>query len=95
MAKKAVKDNTSGASSQSYSFMQVSSDSANVQVVRMIKNLARKQPAPELAQLASRLGSVIRLGELDKICDAILNHLNGNLLAKMSRTNPRSSSTIR
>jgi hypothetical protein len=61
MAKKAVKDNTSGASSQSYSFMQESSDSANVQVVRMIKDLARKQHAPELAQLASRVGSVIRL----------------------------------
>jgi len=61
MAKKAVKDNTSGASSQSYSFMQVSSDSTNVQVVHMIKELARKQHAPELAQLASRLGSAIRL----------------------------------
>merc|ERR1740117_2303482 len=41
--------------------MQVSSDSTNVQVVRMIKDLARKQHAPELAQLASRLGSAIRL----------------------------------
>merc|ERR1719456_476292 len=61
MAKKAVKDNTGGATSQSYSFLEVSSDAKNVQVVRMIKDLARKQNAPELAQLASRLGSAIRL----------------------------------
>merc|ERR1719456_959491 len=61
MAKKAVKDNTGGAGGQTYSFLQVSSDTQNVQVVRMIKDLARKQNAPELAQLASRLGSAIRL----------------------------------
>jgi chromosome segregation ATPase len=63
MAKKAVKDNTGGAGGQSYSFVQVSSNTQNVQVVRMIKDLARKQNAPELAQLASRLGSVIRLNQ--------------------------------
>merc|ERR1719446_1594649 len=61
MAKKAVKDNTGGAGGQTYSFLQISSNSQGVQVVRMIKDLARKQNAPELAQLASRLGSVIRL----------------------------------
>merc|ERR1719446_198017 len=61
MAKKAVKENTGGATEQSYSFLEVSSDHTNGQVVRMIKDLARKQNAPELAQLASRLGSAIRL----------------------------------
>jgi len=61
MAKKAVKDNTGGAGGQTYSFLQLSSDARNDQVVRMIKDLARKQNAPELAQLASRLGSAIRL----------------------------------
>jgi len=61
MAKKAVKDNTGGATEQSYSFLEVSSEHTNGQVVRMIKDLARKQNAPELAQLASRLGSAIRL----------------------------------
>jgi len=61
MAKKAVKDNTGGASDQSYSFLEVSSDHTNGQVVRMIRDLARKQNAPELAQLASRLGSAMRL----------------------------------
>jgi len=61
MAKKAVADNTGGATGQTYSFLQVSSNSQNVQVVHMIRDLARKQNAPELAQLASRLGSAIRL----------------------------------
>jgi septal ring factor EnvC (AmiA/AmiB activator) len=60
MAKKAVVENTSGAGGQTYSFMQVSSDSTN-QAVRLIKDLARKQNAPELAQLASRMSSAIRL----------------------------------
>jgi len=61
MAKKAVTENTGGATDQQYSFMQLSSDSKNFEVIRMVKDLARKQHAPELAQLASRLGSAIRL----------------------------------
>jgi len=61
MAKKAVKDNTGGATGQTYSFLQTAADTHNVQVVHMIRDLARKQNAPELAQLASRLGSAIRL----------------------------------
>merc|ERR1719468_298367 len=61
MAKKAVKENTAGATGQTYSFLQTASNTANVQVVHMIRDLARKQKAPELAQLASRLGSDLRL----------------------------------
>merc|ERR1719305_1334673 len=61
MAKKAVKDNTGGATEQQYSFLQTNTDTANFVVVRMVKDLARKQQAPELAQLASRLGSAVRL----------------------------------
>jgi len=61
MAKKAVKDNTGGATGQTYSFLQTASDTRNVQVVHMIRDLARKQNAPELAQLASRLSSAVRL----------------------------------
>merc|ERR1719261_1794689 len=61
MAKKAVTDNTGGATEQQYSFLQVSSDAKNFEVIRMVKDLARKQHAPELAQLASRLGSAVRL----------------------------------
>merc|ERR1719161_477830 len=63
MAKKAVKDNTGGVSEQSYDFLQMSSSSdlQNFEVVRLVKDLARKQHAPALAQLASRMASAIRL----------------------------------
>merc|ERR1719152_671491 len=64
MAKKAVKDNTGGAfEQQAYDFLQMSSSSdlKNFEVVRLVKDLARKQHAPALAQLASRMASAIRL----------------------------------
>merc|ERR1719506_2386119 len=55
MAKKAVKDNAGGATDQQYGFLQMtsSSDLRSYEVVRRIKDLARHQNAPELAQLAS------------------------------------------
>jgi len=63
MAKKAVKDSTGGASEQSYSFVQLqsASDLKSFEVVRLIKDLARKQHEPLLAQLASRMSSAVRL----------------------------------
>merc|ERR1740130_1030005 len=67
MAKKAVVESTAGAGGQSYSFFQSNSlitskvDLAMFEAVRYIKDLARKQNAPALAQLASRMASVIRM----------------------------------
>jgi chromosome segregation ATPase len=63
MAKKAVVENTSGATEQSYDFMQMatSSDLKNTEAVQFIKNLAKKHKAPALAQLASRIASALRL----------------------------------
>jgi len=66
MAKKAVVENTGGSAGQTYSFIQRSqitsqADLARFEAVRYIKDLARKQNAPALAQLASRMSSVIRL----------------------------------
>merc|ERR1719245_371802 len=63
MAKKAVKDSTDGATEQTYSFLQLQSttDLKNFEVVRLVKDLARKQNEPALAQLASRMSSAIRL----------------------------------
>jgi len=67
MAKKAVVESTSGAGGQSYSFLQssflISSkvDLARFEAVRLIKDMARKQNEPALAQLASRMSSVIRM----------------------------------
>jgi len=63
MAKKAVVENTKGATGQSYDFMQMSSsvDLKNSEAIQFIKNLAKKSNAPALAQLASRINSAIRL----------------------------------
>jgi len=71
-AKKILGETTSGAVGQSYSFFQVSSntvsqmqtraDLANVEVVRLVKKLAKENHSATLAQLASRIGAVIRYG---------------------------------
>jgi predicted nucleic acid-binding Zn-ribbon protein len=71
-AKKILSETSSGAVSQSYSLFQVSSqavsklqtraDLANVEVVRLVKKLAKDNHSAALAQLASRIGAVIRYG---------------------------------
>jgi len=71
-AKKAVKDMASGAGDLSYSMLQVNSATgsyissraalANFEAVRFVRDLARKQNSPALAQLASRLDTALRLG---------------------------------
>merc|ERR1719160_1842166 len=71
-AKKILSETTSGAVGQSYSLLQVSSntvsrlqtraDLANVEVVRLVKKLAKDHHSAALAQLASRIGAVIRYG---------------------------------
>jgi len=63
-AEKILKDSTSGAVSQSYSFLQLQTraDLANSEVVTMVKNLARTQHSAALAQLASRISVVVKYG---------------------------------
>merc|ERR1719162_2228836 len=73
-AKKAVSEMTGGAETQTYGLEQVSflqiarsrlasgADLANFEAVRFIRDLASKHNFPELAQLASRMSSAIRLG---------------------------------
>jgi len=71
-AKKILSETSSGAVSQSYSLLQVSAQSAsklqtradlaNAEVVRLVKKLAKEHHSAALAQLASRIGSVIRYG---------------------------------
>lgn len=69
VAKKALSDNTAGAVSNTYlsqvSFLQrkrMSSgmELANFEAVRLVRNLARKNRSPGLAQLASRMASAMR-----------------------------------
>jgi hypothetical protein len=69
-AKKILSETSSGAVSQSYSFVQVASaskletraDLANAEVVGLVKKLAKEHHSAALAQLASRIGAVIRYG---------------------------------
>jgi len=67
-AKKILTETSSGAVGQSYSFVQVASkmssraDLANAEVVGLVKKLAKQHHSAALAQLASRIGSVIRYG---------------------------------
>merc|ERR1740130_59366 len=67
-AKKILGETSSGAVGQSYSFLQSASsmttraDLANAEIVRLVKNLAKQQHSAALAQLASRIGAVIRYG---------------------------------
>merc|ERR1719428_1984337 len=72
-AKAVIKEATGGAADQTYGFLQVSrslltssADLANFEVVRFVRDLARKQNAPALAQLASRLASTVRLSSGSK-----------------------------
>ena len=57
----------SGASSQTYSMLQVSrlqsrTDLAGLEVVQLVKQLAKKHHSSALAQLASRMTAAIRFG---------------------------------
>jgi len=65
---KILKDTSSGAESQTYSFFQVQSsvhsraDLANIEVVTAVKRLAKQQHSAALNQLASRIEAVVRYG---------------------------------
>jgi hypothetical protein len=64
MAEKILKESTSGAESQTYSFLQLSSraELANSEVVALVKKLAHDHHSAALAQLASQIGVVMRYG---------------------------------
>jgi len=72
-AEKILKESTSGAVGQTYSFFQVAgtsqlrtrADLANSEVINLVKKLARDQHSAALAQLASRIQAVIKYGGRD------------------------------
>jgi len=86
MAKAAVKENTGGATEQTYSFLQLRTgvDLKNFEVVRLIKDLARKQHAPALAQLASRMSSAIRLNHGADVF-AKIKGMIGDMIEKLEK----------
>merc|ERR1719325_516601 len=66
-ATKILKETTAGAASQTYSMLQVArlqnrADLAGLEVVQLVKQLARKHHSSALAQLASRMTAAIRFG---------------------------------
>jgi hypothetical protein len=79
-AKKVIKSTTSGASDQSYGFLQLKmstgADLANFEAVRFVRDLAHKQNSPVLAQLAQKMAQVMRSGTKDpfgKVTELIRN----------------------
>jgi len=69
-AKKVIIEKTGGADKITYgpsqtSFLQVRTDSAQFEAVQFLRNLARKQHSPSLAQLASRLAAMVQAGGQD------------------------------
>jgi chromosome segregation ATPase len=86
MAKKAVVENTAGATSQQYDFMQLSSstDLHQVEAVQFIKNLAKKQNAPALAQLASRISSAMKLSHGADVFEKIKGMI-GDMIEKLEQ----------
>eukprot|EP00812_Abedinium_dasypus_P001459 NODE_1176_length_1219_cov_371.991409.p2 GENE.NODE_1176_length_1219_cov_371.991409~~NODE_1176_length_1219_cov_371.991409.p2 ORF type:complete len:375 (+),score=147.84 NODE_1176_length_1219_cov_371.991409:3-1127(+) len=63
-AKQAIVEKTGAAEGVSYSFVQVDSgvDLANLEIVDLVRQLAKKTRSPALAQLASRITAVMRQG---------------------------------
>jgi len=86
MAKKAVVENTAGAGGQTYSFMQISSslDLRQTEAVQFIKDLAKKQHAPALAQLASRIASAMKLSHGDDVF-AKIKGMIGDMIEKLEQ----------
>jgi hypothetical protein len=66
-AKKVIAESTGGAAGQTYSFIQIQSgaDLAKMEAVRIVRDLARKEGSSALAQLASRMQSVMRMSSAD------------------------------
>jgi cell division protein FtsL len=70
-AKKVLEETTSGAESQTYSFVQLGAsaglrtgvDLARLEALRFVQGLAQKQNSKSLAQLAMQMSSVIRVTE--------------------------------
>jgi len=69
-AKKVLSETSAGAVSQTYSFLQVATNTkasshvmlANVEIVNLVKKLARQHHSAALAQLAKRIATVFRYG---------------------------------
>jgi len=84
-AKKILEESTSGAVSQSYSLLQIknSVDLKNNEVVAAVKKLAKEHNSVKLAQLASKIGTVITYGGKG-VFDKVFGLIN-DMIAKLEK----------
>mmetsp|Transcript_2674 Transcript_2674/g.6274 ORF Transcript_2674/g.6274 Transcript_2674/m.6274 type:complete len:690 (+) Transcript_2674:95-2164(+) len=89
-AKKVLEESTGGAAEQAYSMVQTGmrtrADLAGAEVVSLVKKLAKSQHSAALAQLASRVSAVVRLGGQDPFIKvrALIEDLISKLEAEAS-----------
>merc|ERR1719238_846889 len=84
-AKKILEESTGGAVSQSYSLLQIknSADLKNNEVVAAVKKLAKEHNSVKLAQLASKIGTVITYGG-QGVFDKVTGLIN-DMIAKLEK----------
>merc|ERR1719399_1196934 len=84
-AKKILQESTGGAVSQSYSLLQIKSDAdlKNNEVVAAVKKLAKQHNSVKLAQLASKIGTVITYGGTG-VFDKVFGLIN-DMIAKLEK----------
>jgi len=84
-AKKILEEATAGAVSQSYSLLQIknSVDLKNNEVVAAVKKLAKEHNSVKLAQLASKIGTVITYGGKG-VFDKVFGLIN-DMIAKLEK----------
>merc|ERR1719267_187224 len=84
-AKKILEESTAGAVSQSYSLLQIKSnaDLKNNEVVAAVKKLAKQHNSVKLAQLASKIGTVITYGGKG-VFDKVFGLIN-DMIAKLEK----------
>merc|ERR1712060_594893 len=86
-AQKILQDTSSGAVSQTYSLLQLRShsDLAGSEVVVAVKRLAKKHHSAALAQLASRISSVLRFGSSGGDTCGKVKGLIKDMIAKLEK----------
>jgi len=84
-AKKILEESTAGAVSQSYSLLQIknSADLKNNEVVAAVKKLAKEHSSVKLAQLASKISTVITYGGKG-VFDKVFGLIN-DMIAKLEK----------
>jgi len=86
-ARKILEETSSGATSQTYSLLQLRtrSDLVGSEVVASVKRLAKQQHSAALAQLASRISTVLRFGAAGGDPFAKVKGLIENMIARLEK----------